>query len=326
MEILQAKSVNKVFYRPAPVEEHSVVGKIRGWFSPPKQQFKVIDDVSLAVKKGEFVGLLGTNGSGKTTLLKLLTGILQADSGQLNVLGHHPVKERKAYTQKIGAVFGQKSLLWWNVAIIESFQLYAAIYKLSRSEASQRIEELSNLLGLESLLTSPPKKLSLGQRMKAEVAASLLHRPELIFLDEPTIALDPVSRLNLMNFLLQLNREHGTTIIMTSHNMADVHHYCQRSVIMNAGRVIYDGRTSELLSYEHFKILEIKTLSALDEQLLAGFEYELVEDNYYRIKTSNDQAKETLSRLAFQPQVADVSISPPSLDHAIHHFMTSVRE
>ncbi|RRS09897.1 ATP-binding cassette domain-containing protein [Pseudoalteromonas sp. J010] len=325
MEVIKANAVSKTFSRPLASTQTGVIAAIKQFVAPPKENINVIDNVSLSVQQGEFVGLLGANGSGKSTLLKLLTGILQPDAGSLTVLGHHPSKERKAYTKKIGAVFGQKSLLWWNVAIIESFRLYASIYKLSRQDSERRIEQLSELLGLRDLLSSPPKKLSLGQRMKAEVVASLLHQPQLIFLDEPTIAMDPVSRLNLMNFLLQLNRDEGTSIVLTSHNMADVHHYCQRSVIMEQGAVLFDGKTSDILSLEHVKVLEIKTCSALDSQLLSEFEYELIEDNHYRIKTSTELAKEALSRLAFHPSVKDVNLSPPSLDHAIHHFMTAAR-
>lgn len=322
MNIITTTSISKSFAKQvAKSPDGGFATKLKELFAPPTIKTRVLNDIDLQVEAGEFIGLLGSNGSGKSTLLKLLTGILIPDSGTIEILGLNPVTDRKKYTANIGVVFGQKSLLWWNVPIIESFKLYASIYRLSAKERDSRIEELSALLGLGEILFSPPRKLSLGQRMKAEIAASLLHKPSLIFLDEPTIALDPVSRINLMNFLYDLNQNEGTTILFTSHNMADVHNYCKRCIILNDGSVIYDGKTEELIAFENYKTLELKTESDFDIALLSEFEYEQIDSNWYKIKASYNEIHKAFASLAFNKAVTDLNISPPTLDSAVSHFM-----
>ncbi len=212
-----------------------------------KQIVPALKGVSFSVEKGELVGYIGPNGAGKSTTVKILSGILTPDGGEAAVGGRVPWLERREYVKHIGVVFGQRSQLWWDVPIIDSFSLLKDIYSLSSADYESRLKELTEALHLEELMRTPLRLLSLGQRMRAELCGSLLHRPELLFLDEPTIGLDAVSKLALRDFLKWENAEHGTTIMLTTHDMEDIAALCSRVMVLGHGQKLYDGTLPDLL-------------------------------------------------------------------------------
>jgi len=212
-----------------------------------KETIEALKDVSFTINQGELVGYIGPNGAGKSTTVKILSGILVPEKGEVTVGGRNPWKERKEHVKRIGVVFGQRTQLWWDVPIVDSFELLKDIYRLPENEYRQRLEELTGALQLEDLMRTPLRLLSLGQRMRAELCGSLLHRPELLFLDEPTIGLDAVSKLALREFLQWENREKGTTILLTTHDMEDIAALCPRVMVLGHGEKLYDGALPELL-------------------------------------------------------------------------------
>ena len=212
-----------------------------------KEIVEALKGISFTVEKGELVGYIGPNGAGKSTTVKILSGILNPESGKAIVGGRIPWKDRKEYVKHIGVVFGQRSQLWWDVPIVDSFSLLKDIYKIPEKDYESRLKELTEALQLEKLMRTPLRLLSLGQKMRAELCGSLLHRPELLFLDEPTIGLDAVSKLALRDFLKWENKEHGTTIMLTTHDMEDIAALCSRVMVLGHGQKLFDGRLPELL-------------------------------------------------------------------------------
>lgn len=205
------------------------------------EEIHALDDVSFRIRDGEAVGYIGPNGAGKSSTIKILSGILTPDSGTCLVDGRIPWKDRQAHVAKIGVVFGQRSQLWWDVPVIDSFELLRDIYSVPDSVYRRNLSDLTELLNLSELLRTPTRSLSLGQRMRCEIAASLLHDPRILFLDEPTIGLDAVSKLAVRRFILDMNRRRGTTVILTTHDMQDVEALAQRVLLIGKGRILMDG-------------------------------------------------------------------------------------
>lgn len=205
-----------------------------------------LNDVSFTISDGEMVGYIGPNGAGKSSTIKILSGILTPDSGSCIVDGRVPWKNRTEHVRQIGVVFGQRSQLWWDIPVIDSFELLKEIYSISNPRYKNKLEELTELLQLQEILKTPTRQLSLGQRMRCEVAASLLHEPRLLFLDEPTIGLDAVSKLAVRDFIKKMNREHKTTVILTTHDMQDIEAIADRVILVGKGQILLDGTLSDL--------------------------------------------------------------------------------
>ena len=205
-----------------------------------------LNDVSFTIRDGEMVGYIGPNGAGKCSTIKILSGILTPDCGTVLVDGRIPYKNRIKHVKEIGVVFGQRSQLWWDVPVIDSFELLKDIYSIPDPRYQQSLEELTELLNLAELLRSPARQLSLGQRMRCEIAASLLHRPRILFLDEPTIGLDAVSKLAVRDFILNQNKTHGTTVILTTHDMQDIEALASRIILIGKGRILMDGTLDDI--------------------------------------------------------------------------------
>ncbi len=232
---------------------YRVARREAGFVNAAKSLFKreycmihAINHISFSINDGEMVGLLGPNGAGKSSTIKILSGILTPDSGTCLVNGQTPWKNRKAYVQQIGVVFGQRSQLWWDIPVIDSFGLLQAIYSIPASKYRDKLDELTQLLHLEELLRTPTRQLSLGQRMRCEIAASLLHEPKLLFLDEPTIGLDAVSKIAVRDFIKKINEEHKTTVILTTHDMQDIEAITNRVILIGRGRKLIDGTLDDL--------------------------------------------------------------------------------
>ena len=218
----------------------------RSLFRRETEEIQALKDVSFTIRDGEMVGYIGPNGAGKSSTIKILSGILTPDSGTVLVDGRVPHRDRIAHVKEIGVVFGQRSQLWWDVPVIDSFELLKDIYTIPDSIYKKNLEELTGLLNLGELLRSPTRQLSLGQRMRCEIAASLLHSPRILFLDEPTIGLDAVSKLAVREFIRQLNQLHGTTVILTTHDMQDIEALASRIILIGKGHILMDGTLEDI--------------------------------------------------------------------------------
>lgn len=210
------------------------------------ETIQALNDVSFTINEGEMVGYIGPNGAGKSSTIKILSGILTPDSGTCTVNGRVPWENRIQHVKNIGVVFGQKSQLWWDVPVIDSFELLKDIYSIPEEIYQDNLEELQKLLDLEQLLRTPTRQLSLGQRMRCEIAASLLHSPDILFLDEPTIGLDAVSKLAVRDFILRLNETHKTTVILTTHDMQDIEALTKRIILVGKGRILLEGSLADI--------------------------------------------------------------------------------
>ncbi|WP_108672437.1 ABC transporter ATP-binding protein [Peribacillus acanthi] len=207
-----------------------------------------LTDISFSIEPGEIVGYIGPNGAGKSTTIKVMSGILVPDRGSCSIMGYTPWEDRVQYVKNIGVVFGQRSQLWWDVPVIDSFELLRDIYKIPQKEYENNLHLLVEALELQEILNSPVRQLSLGQRMRCEIAASLLHSPQILFLDEPTIGLDAVSKIAVRQFIKRINQERGVTIILTTHDMSDIEALAERVILIGKGRLLYDGNLEELRS------------------------------------------------------------------------------
>ncbi|MDN5293110.1 MAG: viologen exporter family transport system ATP-binding protein [Eubacteriales bacterium] len=224
-----------------------VIGAIKDLFHREYRIIRAVDGINMTIEPGEIVGYIGANGAGKSTTIKMLTGILVPTAGEVVVNGFVPYRDREEYTRHIGVVFGQRSQLWWDIAVLESLKLLRRIYRVPEKAFRERLAFFDDLLGLGEFLHLPVRRLSLGQRMRCELAAALLHNPPLLFLDEPTIGLDVLAKARIREFLLQVNREFGTTILLTTHDLKDIEALCPRVIIIDKGRILYDGGREDLL-------------------------------------------------------------------------------
>jgi ABC-2 type transport system ATP-binding protein len=267
-----------------------VWGSIQNLFVRDYRTVAAVDRVSFSIECGEMVGYIGPNGAGKSTSIKMLTGILVPTSGEIRINGYVPYRQRRQYVKTIGVVFGQRTQLWWDIAVIESFKLLRRIYDVSQRDFDARMERFDEILGIRDYLHTPVRKLSLGERMRCDLAAALLHNPPLLFLDEPTIGLDVVAKDHIRHFLRAINREFRTTVLLTTHDLDDIEELCRRIMIIDHGKVLYDGPLSHLKE----KLLRTKQIKfALKDRAEAagiaqfsreGLEVEQVDELTYRIR------------------------------------------
>jgi ABC-2 type transport system ATP-binding protein len=242
--MIELKNVNKTFKiakRNAGFSE-----AVKALFKREYTYVNALQDVSFAINDGEMVGYIGPNGAGKSSTIKIMSGILTPDNGECIINGRTPWKDRIAHVKDIGVVFGQRSQLWWDVPVVDSFELIRDIYKIEAYSYKKMLNELTELLDIGEIIRTPARQLSLGQRMRCEIAASLLHNPKILFLDEPTIGLDAVSKIAVRDFIKTINREHGTTVILTTHDMQDIEALTERILLIGKGRILLDGTLSEL--------------------------------------------------------------------------------
>lgn len=244
MLAIDVKDLRKTF--KVQKNRQGLKGAVLDLFKREYNEVTAVKDISFSIPSGEICGYIGENGAGKSTTIKMLTGILVPTSGSLTVGGFVPYAERERFVQNIGVVFGQRSQLWWDIGVIESFQLLRKVYRVPEQDFKKRLDELVERLQLQDLLSRPVRKLSLGQRMRCELVAALLHNPSIVFLDEPTIGLDIVVKSEIRDFLKDMNREHGTTILLTTHDLQDIEALCSRVIMLDDGRIIYDGGLEDL--------------------------------------------------------------------------------
>ncbi len=298
-----------------------VKNRLRALFSPEFREVEAVAGISFDLAKGEKVAFLGPNGAGKSTTIKMLSGILSPTSGTVNVAGFDPAKERSKLVYRIGAVFGQTSRLWYHLSPRDSFELLAKLYELPDSVSKPRIDFLVSAFEIGEFYASPVRKLSLGQRMRAEVAASLIHDPEVLFLDEPTIGLDMIAKQKLRDVINQINRDSGTTILLTSHDIGDVEHVCDRVIIVNHGKIVSDGPL-DALKKEHVKTKTIRFRLSNGEFVAKPHELKNREGDFFviEIPSSPESVKDALERIYASGEIEDFSIGEPPLEEIIRTF------
>ena len=287
-----------------------------------KRDYTTVDalrDISFSISDGEMVGYIGPNGAGKSTTIKIMCGVLTPDSGTCSINGRIPWKDRKEHVRHIGVVFGQRSQLWWDVPVLDSFVLLRDIYGMEELIYRRNLDELTSLLNLSELLQTPTRNLSLGQRMRCEIAASLLHDPDILFLDEPTIGLDAVSKIAVRQFIQKRNREHGTTVILTTHDMQDIEALTDRVLLIGKGQILLDGKLEELKRHtSQNKLLAIE-YRGHQPFLTEGIHPVKSSDGHMEllIDTSVISASEAISRLVSQTEILDLSVSGTTTEEMV---------
>jgi len=304
-------------------------GSVRGLLRPAYREVRAVKGITFAVEGGERVAFIGPNGAGKSTTIKMLVGILHPNSGAVQVLGRTPWQERQTLAYEIGTVFGQKSQLWYHLPPQDSFDLLARIYELDPAAYRRRLAYLVELFELDEYLQSPVRKLSLGERMRCEIAASLLHRPRILFLDEPTIGLDVVVKQRIRDLILALNQQEDVTVFLTSHDAGDVEVLCKRAMVINHGEVIFDGRVSTLKrDYLHAKTVSLKLGEAW--QGYDGPGVQVLKHKGYGVKLQVDTTvapiEEVVGQLLTRYAIADITVDNPPMEEIIARIYETGQE
>lgn len=323
MSIISVKNLTKVY--TLQKKEPGFRGTLKGIFARETVEKMAVDHVSFEISKGEIVGFLGPNGAGKTTTLKMLSGILLPTSGEAEVLGFTPWKREPAYQKQFALVMGQKNQLVWDLPAADSLRLQAAVYEVPEKKYKERVQELANVLEVQSLMNVQIRRLSLGERMKMELIASLLHNPKILFLDEPTIGLDIVSQQKVRQFILEWNKREGTTIILTSHYLEDVKALCERVIIINRGQKVFDDSLVSLAKmYGDKKLLK---LSYEGKVFKKDFEkygaVNVFEDGYVELEVERNKTAEAMGDILNKYTVSDVDINEVAVDEVIRDIYQS---
>ncbi len=324
MSIIEIRNLNKL-YRTR-VKEEGLKASFQALVRPVYTEVQAVKDISFTVERGEICAFIGPNGAGKSTTIKMLTGILHPTSGEISVLGFNPAKQRQKLSYHIGTVFGQKSQLWFHLPPTDSFTLLGAIYDLDKSTLKKRVDELTECFELGDLLKIPVRKLSLGQRIRCEVAASLLHSPEILFLDEPTIGLDVVVKQRIRELILRMNHEDGTTIFLTSHDTGDVEQVCKRAIVINQGQIILDQPIKKL-KYDYLNKKIITVRFNLEQHLDATIGIRVEKTGNLGACLSVDtrliSIDEAMRWLIAQGGVADITVQDPPMEEIISTIYTT---
>ncbi len=317
-------------YKTANKRE-GIVGNLKDLFHRNYREVRAVDGISINIEQGEFVGFIGPNGAGKSTTIKMLTGILQPTSGEIRVLGFNPSLQRQEYTKTIGVVFGQRTQLWWDIAVKESFELLRRIYEIPEMEFRERLKYLIDSFQLSSLVDIPVRKLSLGERMKCDIVASLIHNPQILFLDEPTIGLDSIAKNSIRDILRKLHQETKTTILLTTHDLQEIEELCERILVLDKGHIVYDGEISDVRSRVNLtRTLKIELKEIPDVNFLSDLEYlediQVLQSHPKTIEVKFDSNKHTvfaiLSKFTQSAEIKDISIEEPSIEEVITRIYT----
>lgn len=323
MEVMKVKDLSKTFQ--VKQKEKGMRGSLKAVFHPQMTQIKAVNSISFSVEEGEILAFIGPNGAGKSTTIKMLTGILYPDGGSVEILGIHPTQKRKQLAYKIGTVFGQKEQLWTHLTPYDNFRFFGAIYDIPDAETESRIQELSDIFELGSFLNTPIRNLSLGQRIRCEIVAAFIHKPKILFLDEPTIGLDPVVKENVRSLIRQMNQELHTTIFLTSHDIGDIEKLCRRIIIVNSGQIVLDD-SMEHLKYHYLnkKIVDLKLQEQASLPPVPGIQ--VLKENGCRIRLEIDTAKIKINDALHYidtDQMEDITISNIPLEHIIMEIYRS---
>lgn len=323
MVAVQIEHLKKHF--SVPQREAGLLGVVHSFFQPKKKIVRAVDYISFTIDEGELVGFIGPNGAGKTTTLKILSGVLYPTAGMVRVAGHIPWRREEEFLKKITLVMGQKNQLLWELPAMDSFLLNRAIYEIPKVEFKQTLEELVSLLEVEQLLTTPVRKLSLGQRMRLELVATLLHRPRILFLDEPTIGLDVVAAQNIREFITAYNKKTGATVLLTSHYMGDIAQLASRVCIINEGKLIFEGSLAKIVDrWVNEKVIRVLLTNEPNMQELSEIG-EVISYQFPRveIRIPRAAAPGAAARLLQKFSVADLTIEEPPIEEVIRKIFTN---
>lgn len=321
--IIEIKNLSKTF-KVTKREEGSFLKVLKTLYKRDFVTVEAVRNVSFSVKKGEIRGLIGANGAGKSTLIKMMCGILYPSEGDVITLGLKPWEQRNQYVCRIGVVFGQKSQLNWDLPAIDTFQLNKKMYKIPEDVFQENIEYFSGLLDIRAVIARPVRQLSLGERMKCELMCSLLHNPELVFLDEPTIGLDVVSKDTMLRIIRKINEERRTTFILTTHDMGDIENLCRHITIINKGEKVYDGSLYDLRkNYKLQKVIEIYAKEIIDPDLLKDYQIEKLSQYEATIRVDGDaDMGKILEQLSGRLDIKDITIGNVGIEEVIKKIYT----
>jgi ABC-2 type transport system ATP-binding protein len=323
--MIEVKALRKV-YRTYEKEE-GIIGSLKALFKREYRDVEALKGISFFIEEGEFVGYIGPNGAGKTTTLKILSGILYPTSGEARVLGFIPWERNEKFLKQISFVMGQRQQLWWDLPAMESFLLNKEIYEIPPQLFYKNLEELSSLLSVEHLLKVPLRNLSLGERMKMELIASLLHSPKVLFLDEPTIGLDVIAQKEMRDFLKKYNREHKTTIILTSHYMRDVEELCERVIVLHQGEIYFDGSIEELTRrISDDKLLTITFEDFVPEEIKKRFEVLSEDETSITLKVKREEIADVSRFFLSNYRIVDIKAEEIPLEELIRTLFLELRE
>lgn len=325
MPIIDVHNLGKVY--PVAIKEPGMRGTLQHFFRRKYKNIEAVRQVSFSIEPGEIVGFLGPNGAGKTTTLKMLTGLIHPSTGKVAIAGHIPFNRHRDFLKQITLVMGQKQQLIWDLPAADSLRINAAIYNISDAEARTRISELAEMLSIQEQIKQPVRKLSLGERMKAEMLAALLHRPQVLFLDEPTLGLDVNAQVAVRNFLQEYNQRYGATVLLTSHYMADITALCDRVLVIYQGSLIYDGLLDGLLEqfapYREVAI-EFERMQTVDEAKLAAYgNLQSIEGCKATFLVSTGELTRTVSRLLSDLKIQDLTVTEPPIEDVIARVFES---
>ncbi len=329
MAIIEVRELSKqfrTFHR-----REGVLGALQNLFVREYVTVRAVDRVSFAIEPGEMVGYIGANGAGKSTTIKMLTGILVPTSGQVVANGYVPYRDRRRYTKQLGVVFGQRTQLWWDIAVVESFKLLKEIYEIPDQDYRRRLGVFGDILGISEYLHTPVRKLSLGERMRCDLAAALLHNPPLLFLDEPTIGLDVVAKDHIRAFLKETNRTERTTVLLTTHDLSDIEELCKRIIIIDKGKILFDGQLAEmkdrLAEYNQvkFSLKDRSQAARLSSVATNGIACERVDELTYVMRFDRQQhsSAEVIRNLVNTLQVTDIFVEEESIEDIVKRIYLS---
>ncbi|NER04939.1 MAG: ATP-binding cassette domain-containing protein [Okeania sp. SIO3C4] len=323
MSIILAKNLSKIY--PVAIKEPGIKGTLRHFIRRTYQYVKAVEDITFEIDPGEVVGFLGPNGAGKTTTLKMLTGLIHPSNGIVKVADYVPFERKREFLEQITLVMGQKQQLIWDLPVLDSLKINAAVYGLSDKEYYGRLMELTEMLSLEGKLKQPVRKLSLGERMKAELMAALLHQPKVLFLDEPTLGLDINAQVAVREFLQEYNQRYQATVLLTSHYMADITALCKRVLLIYQGQLIYDGSLDGLLDrFAPYREVQIELLNPVStdvdsfEQNLSNYgEVEMLEGQSIHLLVRRENLTATVAQILAELEVQDLTVTDPPIEEVI---------
>jgi ABC-2 type transport system ATP-binding protein len=323
MPIIVAEDLSKVY--PVAIKQPGLKGTLRHFLKRTYRQVKAVQGVSFQIEAGEVVGFLGANGAGKTTTLKMLTGLIYPSSGQVKVCDRIPFRREADFLRKITLVMGQKQQLIWDLPVLDSLKINAAVYGIPDREYRLRLGELTELLSLQGKLNQAVRKLSLGERMKAELMAALLHRPQVLFLDEPTLGLDVNAQFNVRDFLRDYNQRYQATVLLTSHYMADITALCKRVLLIHEGMLVYDGSLDGLLDkFAPYREVKVELANALSKEQVSSYgELESIDGQSVRFLVRREELTITVAKILADLEVIDLTVTDPPIEEVIGRVFSS---
>lgn len=317
MPIILVEDLSKVY--PIAIKEPGLKGTLRHFFHRTYRNVKAVEGVSFSIEAGEVVGFLGANGAGKTTTLKMLTGLIYPSAGTVSVCDRTPFRREADFLQKITLVMGQKQQLIWDLPVLDSLRINAAVYGIPDRDYRQRVGELTEMLSLEGKLNQPVRKLSLGERMKAELMAALLHQPEVLFLDEPTLGLDINAQFSVRKFLREYNERYQATVLLTSHYMADITALCKRVLLIHEGQLVYDGNLDGLLDrFAPYREVQVELANPLSKDCASAYgEVESIEGLSVRFLVKREELMVGVAKMLAELEVVDLTVTDPPIEEVI---------